>query len=63
MAITFADIQAACGLIQGALVLTPCLPSRTLSEITGARVALNPTSTVAPFILADFGHERVAACV
>ncbi len=24
---------------------------------------LNPTSTVTPFILADFGRGRVAACV
>jgi len=23
----------------------------------------NPTSTVTPFILADFGRDRVAACV
>ena len=31
---------------------------------TGSRVlAANPTSTVVPFILADFGHDHVAACV
>ena len=40
MAITFAEIKAAYGLIRDALILSPCLPSRSLSEITGARVAL-----------------------
>ena len=34
------DVQAAAAAIAGGVVLTPCLPSRTLSEITGAEVAL-----------------------
>ncbi len=40
MAVTFADIETACELIKGALVPTPCLPSRTLSDIAGAQVFL-----------------------
>ena len=37
---TFADIQAAAELISGQVVRTPCRRSLTLSEITGADVAL-----------------------
>src|SRR5258706_14013443 len=40
MTITLKDIQAAAATIQGQVVETPCLPSRTLSEITGAQVFL-----------------------
>ena len=40
MAVTFQDIQAAAKLIQGHVVRTPCMHSRTLSEITGAEVYL-----------------------
>ena len=40
MSITIDDIAAARARIQAALVRTPCLPSRTLSEITGAQVRL-----------------------
>jgi threonine dehydratase len=35
-----AEVQAAHGRIEGAVARTPCLPSRTLSEITGADVRL-----------------------
>ncbi len=38
--ITLKDIQAAAKVIEGQVVETPCLPSRTLSEITGAQVFL-----------------------
>jgi threonine dehydratase len=38
--VTAADIAAAAGTIAGAVVRTPTAPSRTLSEITGARVWL-----------------------
>jgi threonine dehydratase len=38
--VEFKDIEAAAKLIQGHVVNTPCLPSRTLSEITGAQVYL-----------------------
>src|SRR4029077_10651616 len=38
--ITLKDIQAAAKVIEGQVVQTPCLPSRTLSEITGAEVFL-----------------------
>src|SRR6185295_17038484 len=34
------DIEAAAGVIEGHVVETPCLHSRTLSEITGAEVYL-----------------------
>ena len=40
MAVTLQDIQAAAKLIQGHVVRTPCMHSRTLSEITGAEVYL-----------------------
>ncbi len=40
MTITLKDIQAAAATIQGQVIDTPCLPSRTLSEITGAQVFL-----------------------
>ena len=38
--IEFADIEAAASRIRGQVVETPCLLSRTLSEITGAQVYL-----------------------
>jgi threonine dehydratase len=38
--ITLADIEAAAGRIAGQVLDTPCLESRTLSQITGARVFL-----------------------
>jgi threonine dehydratase len=38
--ITFADIEAAARLLEGHVVNSPCLHSRTLSEITGATVYL-----------------------
>src|SRR3954451_9559541 len=34
------DIQAAAGRLQGQVLRTPCVESRTLSELTGARVFL-----------------------
>ncbi|HEX2525514.1 MAG TPA: threonine ammonia-lyase [Geminicoccus sp.] len=40
MTVTFDDVRAAQGRIAGAVLRTPCLPSRTLSEITGAQVRL-----------------------
>jgi len=40
MSVQFSDIQAAAKLIEGQVVRTPCLHSRTLSEITGAEVYL-----------------------
>ena len=40
MTIALADVQAARRRIADAVVNTPCLPSRTLSEITGAQVWL-----------------------
>jgi len=40
MTITLKDIQAAAATIRGQVIDTPCLPSRTLSEITGAQVFL-----------------------
>jgi threonine dehydratase len=39
-AITLADVQAARGVLAGHVANTPCLHSRTLSEITGAEVYL-----------------------
>jgi threonine dehydratase len=38
--VTLADVEAAAAAIAGSVVATPTSPSRTLSEITGARVAL-----------------------
>ena len=38
--LTFADIQAASQRLQGAVLQTPCVESRTLSQITGAQVYL-----------------------
>src|SRR5258705_10317395 len=38
--ITRKDIEAAAKVIEGHVIETPCLPSRTLSEITGAEVFL-----------------------
>ena len=38
--LTFADIQAASQRLQGAVLHTPCVESRTLSQITGAQVFL-----------------------
>jgi threonine dehydratase len=40
MTVTLQDIQAAAQLIKGQVERTPCLHSRTLSEITGAQVYL-----------------------
>ncbi len=40
MAVTIDDIKAAAVAIEGEVVATPCAHSRTLSEITGARVVL-----------------------
>jgi threonine dehydratase len=38
--LTLADIQAAATRLQGQVLRTPCVESRTLSELTGARVFL-----------------------
>ena len=38
--LTHADIQAAARRLQGAVLQTPCVESRTLSQITGAQVYL-----------------------
>ena len=38
--ISFADIQSAAGRLQGQLLDTPCIESRTLSHLTGAQVFL-----------------------
>jgi len=40
VSVTLQDIQAAAKVISGHVVQTPCLHSRTLSEITGAEVYL-----------------------
>ncbi|MHB1204319.1 MAG: threonine ammonia-lyase [Rhodospirillaceae bacterium] len=40
MSVTLADITAAAQRIAGQIVATPCLPSRTLSQITGAAIYL-----------------------
>ena len=40
MSVALKDIQAAAKVIAGQVIVTPCLPSRTLSEITGAEVYL-----------------------
>ena len=40
MTVSLQDIRDAAAAIAGAIVATPCLPSRTLSEITGAQVYL-----------------------
>jgi threonine dehydratase len=40
MTVTLEDVQAAARLIHGHVVRTPCMHSRTLSEITGAQVYL-----------------------
>ena len=40
MTVELKDIQAAAKVIEGHVVKTPCLHSRTLSEITGAQVYL-----------------------
>ena len=40
MAVTLHDVRAAARALHGAVVETPCLHSRTLSEITGATVVL-----------------------
>jgi threonine dehydratase len=40
MAVSLQDIRDAAASIAGAVLPTPCLPSRTLSEITGAQVFL-----------------------
>ena len=40
MAVTLDDVKAAAGVIAGEVVETPCVHSRTLSEITGAEVVL-----------------------
>ncbi|MDQ3260582.1 MAG: threonine ammonia-lyase, partial [Pseudomonadota bacterium] len=40
MTITLNDVQSAAAAIRGSLVETPCLHSRTLSQITGAEVYL-----------------------
>ncbi len=38
--LTYADIQAAAQRLNGAVLQTPCVESRTLSQITGAQVYL-----------------------
>ena len=38
--VTFSDVEAAAGNIEGAVVRTPSAVSRTLSDITGATVIL-----------------------
>jgi threonine dehydratase len=38
--LSLSDIQAAAGRLQGQVLRTPCVESRTLSELTGARVFL-----------------------
>jgi threonine dehydratase len=38
--LSLTDIQAAAGRLQGQILRTPCVESRTLSELTGARVFL-----------------------
>src|SRR5689334_19404055 len=38
--VTVQDVRAAAGRIQGALERTPCLPSRTLSRLTGCELYL-----------------------
>ena len=38
MTLTFADIEAAAGRLKGHIQRTPCLHSRTLSDITGAEI-------------------------
>lgn len=40
MSLSFQDVQAAAGAIGGSVVRTPCLHSRTLSQITGAQIYL-----------------------
>lgn len=40
MTVTFKEIEAAAQVIEGRVVKTPCLHSRTLSDITGAQVYL-----------------------
>lgn len=40
MTVTLADIEAAAGRIAGQVISTPCLPSRTLSQIAGAEIYL-----------------------
>lgn len=40
MTVTLKDIQAAAAVLHGNIVATPCLHSRTLSEVTGAEVYL-----------------------
>src|SRR6267143_5101035 len=40
MTVSHKDIEAAAQVIKGQVIDTPCLPSHTLSEITGAEVFL-----------------------
>jgi threonine dehydratase len=40
MSVTIDEVRAAAALIEGAVAATPCIESRTLSEITGARVVV-----------------------
>ncbi|MDA0261655.1 MAG: pyridoxal-phosphate dependent enzyme, partial [Proteobacteria bacterium] len=40
MTVTIADVQAAAEAIRGAVVVTPCIASMTLSQITGAEIFL-----------------------
>ena len=40
MSLSFQDVQAAAAAIDGSVVRTPCLHSRTLSQITGAQIYL-----------------------
>ena len=40
MTVTIDDVRAAAAVLAGQVVDTPCLHSRTLSEITGAQVYL-----------------------
>jgi len=40
MSLSFQDVQAAARAIEGSVVHTPCLHSRTLSQITGAQIYL-----------------------
>ena len=40
MSVELKDIEAAAKVIEGQVVRTPCLHSRTLSEVTGAEIYL-----------------------
>ena len=40
MTVTLSDVRAAAAALAGSIVATPCTLSRTLSELTGARVTI-----------------------